>query len=581
MYAQQINPSTWNDFVSSKQNVIVLDTFMIQDFTDLPYNNWQYELIGETALFDPQTAGIMDGSGTPCLKMLPGSNIHMHDFTWNSYKEVHLIAVYAAKDLMKGEDLYLSTERSIDTLVNFRWLAAPDHYSVSFRAAKMTTPTKYHLLKLISDPRSLKLEVGMATAASAGGFYALDSLYVYGEVGRYSLFTGEGDWREAGRWSNDPAFRNRHALIDGKANINDYTTCGRIYLGNGSVHVAENKSLIAKELLFCTAESAFSSAGEVVVRDRITVYRTFPEKGKWYFISFPFDVYLEDMDATFALKDDSPNEGGNFFYLCNYDGEARSRGETTDSHYWQVMSAASVSAGEPLLQKNKGYLISLDEKATTNVVSFSSAKGDIPLHFGRTGEISITTAPRAYQVGKSEHGWYLCGNPLPSPLPLASLVPYFAEESSVYLFENGNYMAYPMDSDYAIPPFSAFFVKAEADRDIPVTAPSTTLYRIISTPEALSMTKAGPTLSSPVSTVSSPLAQTQASFVELNTLFLENLLMPGVVYLVDLGGRTHWQRQIKSGSSVLNLPSSLPKGFYIVCINTSRYQAQHKFILNH
>lgn len=582
LQAQEINPTTWASFVGSAQNRTVSDTFRLQLFTEHVDNNWSYETTGETSIFDPKTVGIMDGSDGLSLKLLPGSTLRMSDISFGTYQNVEIIAIFAFRNVMRAENLYLTSNRKGTSINRIASLTLTDNSSVSFKGIKqMNGSPESHRLRVKSDPWNMLLEVGEDPNTSIGGFYAIDSLYAVGEVKRYSLFTGEGSWHEAEKWTDDPALRRRHAMINGAVTVDSYATCRNLYLGDGSVYVEEEQMLSAERMLFCGSESSFSSAGETAIKDKVSVYWTCPEKNKWYFISLPFDVYAEGIDAAFTLKDDLPNDGGNYFYLYSYDGEARSRGEVTEEGYWRVVPASSLTSGQPILQKNKGYLIALDEKADRQTLCLSSLPGVIPLDFGQKGHITITTAQKGELVAEEEHGWYLCGNPFPSPLPLRSLASSFGSGASVFLYEEGDYVAYPMNSDYALPAFSAFFVKAESDKEILVTAPNTTtIYRMLSTSEALSKAKAEPTFSSPVSTTSSPLTQTQFSYVNANRLFLEHLLMPGVAYMVDLRGRICWQKEVKPGTTVLSLPSSLPKGFYIVCVKTSQYQAQHKFILN-
>ncbi|MDL2208654.1 hypothetical protein LJB97_03435 [Parabacteroides sp. OttesenSCG-928-O15] len=580
--AQEINPSTWLSFVGSAENRLVSDTFRLQTFTDHPGDNWPYQTNGEASLFDPTSEGLTDASDGWSLKMPPGSGLQMDDFPLGTYRNVEIIVSFAARNLIKEENLYISADRQEKPITRKACLDLTGDFSASFREPKpFTGSLDIPSLKIISNPWNILLEIGENQTSSKGGFYAMDSLYAVGQVREYTLFTGAGDWHDAQKWSDDPALRRRHAMINGEVTADTTVVCNSLYIGDGNVYVGKEQSLSVENLLFCDTEAALSSAGEINITGETTVYRTLPEKDKWYFISFPFDVYAEGIDPAFTLKDDSPNEGGNFFYLYSYDGEARSRGEATEGSYWKVIPADALTNEQPILQKNRGYLIALDEKADRQTICFSSLPGVITPDFGKEGTISIRTALKGPSVYSENHGWFFCGNPLPSPLPLQTLAPYFEQGASIFLYENGDYVAYPMDSDYALPAFSAFFVKAERDMDLLITVPYTTsIYRMLSTSEALSKTKADPTFSSPVSATSSPLTQTQLSYVNANMLYLENLLMPGVAYMVDLRGRICWQEEVKPGSTALSLPSSLAMGFYIVCVRTSQYQAQHKFILN-
>ena len=145
----------------------------------------------------------------------------------------------------------------------------------------------------------------------------MDSVYSYGSIRQYSLFSGNGNWNDTIRWSHFPPLRHRSALISGEAKINSTVQCEQALLGNGSLHITEKGHFIVDKLVLystdnpltntdralTTTDNSLTVAGKLTVNKQLEVRYTFPEKGKWYFLSFPFDVYLNDIDKRFQLKD--------------------------------------------------------------------------------------------------------------------------------------------------------------------------------------------------------------------------------------------------------------------------------------
>ena len=93
-----------------------------------------------------------------------------------------------------------------------------------------------------------------------------------------------------------------------------------------------------------------------------------------------------------------------------------------------------------------------------------------------------TMANRRILVIIEPHGWYLCGNPLPCALPLSSLENTSSLDGNIYIYVGGEYKAYSLKSDFAIPPYGAFFVKTSADAELRVShLPSAKSYHLVST----------------------------------------------------------------------------------------------------
>ena len=59
---------------------------------------------------------------------------------------------------------------------------------------------------------------------------------------------------------------------------------------------------------------------------------------------------------------------------------------------------------------------------------------------------------------------------MPSPISLSQIAANPALDGNIYVYDGNTYESYPIGSEYVLPPFSAFFVKASADTEIKLTA---------------------------------------------------------------------------------------------------------------
>lgn len=553
--AQVSNPSTWSDFVRGSGNPSVCDTFRMQTFNRRANDNWSYTLSGG--------AEIPEGKKT--LLVSVGGGISLSAIPTDGYQQVKMSFEYGAGNVVVGEDMVVNY--LYDKTVKAKSVYSPK--AVDYSSDKtISFPQKFFMLE--DSPSSLEIKT-KRSAKSKNGYYTIKDIFAFGQIPRYSLFTGSGNWNDTIRWSHLPPLRDRNALISGKVTVDSSIECQSVALGGGCLSVTENGHLATDTLLLCGTDNSLTVQGEFTINKNILFQYTFAQKGEWYFLSFPFDVYLKGIDSRFQLKDDTFSGSGDYIYVQTYNGGKRASSHKATGN-WEVFRASS--SGNPLVfEKGKGYLVALDDAASDHTLTFSASGGDIPANFGKAATIDITSSASAL---RDHGGWYLCGNPLPGPLSLSHISPNPALDGNIYLYKGNEYEAFSIGDNYLLPPAAAFFVKASADTQLEVSGePSSADAVLLSTGSSLRSTPAEPGYLS--TNISSLQNNEQKSHLTGNTLNLDNLLSGGRVAVLDLTGRIIYYRDIPSGSSVLTLP--LPPGLYIINIDTDSYSSQHKCVL--
>lgn len=556
IHAQVSDPSMWNLFINSKENVVVSDTFRLQTFGEKDTDNWIFSLQGgATVVTDKST-----------LKIPLGSSALFEPISLTGHIDVIIGLRMAGKYLMPTENLIFNCFRKgkMETLTVF----TPEASDVTYN---------YSLKRIIDNPSFVNILASQPASNTKSGYYMTDSAFAFGNIPQYSLFTGAGNWGDTLRWSHLPPLRNRSALIGGDVTIDTNTRCKSAALSTGSLQIAPNTRFITDDLHLYDAKGSLTSQGEIVINKQITFHKTFDEKGKWYFISFPFNVYPHHIDARFQQKDAAPNDGGNFFYVQRYNGEKRAQTNSSAGN-WEVCPIIEVNSRTPLFEKNKGYLIALDEKATDQTLLFSSETGEIPIDFAKNGEIPITVSASGTGINEENKGWYLCGNPMPAPLLLSQIAHNPALDGYIYLYDGTGYKAYPIQSNYALPPFSAFFVKASHETELTVSLPvSPSPHVLLPANAPLVSSKSEPSVREGSSGLTGLGTETPRFFVSDKNLYLEHMPSAGYMQLIDLTGRCLAKVPIAKGTQTI--PIHCNPGLYIIHISAKNYEERIKCLL--
>lgn len=433
--AQVSNPSAWEVFVKSTDNILSVDTFMRQSFLGESFDNWEYTADGGAAV--PQ--------GKKTMLIPPGGSLSFVSFPTERYKDVTMSFRLAADQLEVGEDLHVQYLQNGELKTDL--LHEPQK-----------NDDRFNYKNIQVSGSSLKLRVDVSSKDNLDGYYMVNSFLAFGSLAHYSLFLGSGSWEDDVCWSHFSPSLEQGALISGTVTVGSPVKCRSASLGNeGRVNITESGSLDVDTLYSYGNDFSLTVQGELSVKENITLQHTFPEKGKWYFLSFPFDVYLKEIDNRFQLKDEQFTGSGNYFYVQTYNGDKRSSTQTPTGN-WEVFSLPVFSDNPLVFERGKGYLVALDAAASDNTLTFSVEGENIPEDFGKTVSIPVNVTS-SMDAGDDNSGWYLCGNPLPAPLKLSQIQPDPALDGNIYLYDGKNYAPYAIGSNYELPPWLPFSSK--------------------------------------------------------------------------------------------------------------------------
>lgn len=443
--SEWFSPLQWESLIQDQQkNLIIRDTVLYQGFDSDNPRTINYTVSGKYDFFYPQEEGIQGASDSRAIRLYPGSRLTIDTLIYPALKMAEIHIPFAFQHVNKEEDIYFTTYfYSGDTEFDARpYVVKSNDCSRYFREIYVGRQCFYRGRR--SAPYRLQIKVTKPTSAS-DGYYCIDSLFLVGNIEQYSLLQQSGTWHDHSLWSHDYTSLRRIALIDADVRINQAAEC---------LHLINNQK-----------EIRIQPEGVLHTRQMTTLH-TFAEKGKWYFVSFPHDVSLAGIDARFQLGDASTvttEPVNNILYIQTYDGRRRAEDNRSDGN-WTVLSADAFSPEDILLEKGKGYLMAIDETADIQTLSFSSPANN-SLTFRET--LSVPLVANMLQGGdEANNGWILCGNPYPSAVSLQEILPNPDLDGHVYLYNGQDYEAYPIDSDYAIPAGSAFFVKAVQDTEL-------------------------------------------------------------------------------------------------------------------
>lgn len=217
-----------------------------------------------------------------------------------------------------------------------------------------------------------------------------------------------------------------------------------------SLHFKGTGTLQLNRLTYPTLYSQLLCEPDVTAKE-IEIYAQFTgqywdsnsgnNRQKWYFISFPFDVNLADVITQYD------------WVVRQYDGEARAKANYSNT-WVNVPQNGMLNAGQGYIWAcSGGYfptVIKAADNANKNLI-FANTKREIPLKEYASEHVANSS-------------WNLIGNPYPCYYNIQHMD--YTAPITVWDENNKTYAAYsPVDDNYNLHPFEAFFVQKPANVD--------------------------------------------------------------------------------------------------------------------
>ena len=301
----------------------------------------------------------------------------------------------------------------------------------------------------------------------------------------------EGSLTDTSIWSLGIPQTYENYILNHSTTLNSTQSAGEVQIAPGkSLNLTSGSALSVRKLDLFSDDTYGTSeivrdGGTLSVTDKVSITKTLPEKGKWYFISFPFDVKASGV-KSFDIGDESTTEAGNHLYIKSYDGEKRARsGRSTDN--W-IVTSAPTDQSMIIFEKNKGYLIAIDATSDTQEICFESSSTPT---FSSSETINTPCYIHDNNQESVHTGWILTGNPLlnslqlngkPSLIGVTPFAYYYNQESHTYDVFNMNEGSLPFK------PFDAFFVKTTENGAMSFTTAIDASSKSISEQEKVSIT---------------------------------------------------------------------------------------------
>lgn len=542
--AQVDNPENWGKFIHSEENALVCDTFRYQSFDPQNTKGWEYHTSSEESrIMDISHLKIRNATGRYALKLYPGESVEFEPYELGIYQDVIIYCPFAMRNINKDERFMVSAtvpggKNKVDQVYS---IVPEDGFDSYFNeivwANADSTHKEFSSIRAGYGCSDITIKIG-GTKRGDDSYYLLDHICAYGMIPAYSLFTGSGSWTDDERWSHQPALRHRNALINGEVLVGDSLHCDSIQMYEGEIR--------------------FSEEGKLTTRS-LTIHKTFPEKGVWYFVSFPFDVYRQNISPEFQQGDEYTMTGGNYFYVKTYNGKNRANGKTGN---WETVPIAS--AGEILFKRGAGYLIALDAQATEQMLSFTSPSKTM-LEYKPTVTLSI---PGEHLQGAKEedNGWCLCGNPLPGSLKLSDIEAE-GTDGNIYVYENETYRPYAIGGKEELPKGCAFFVKVSGDAKLYIHSSGNAATQKIRTTAMLRSSGAEPKEEMPTGMEG---ITTESYRLADDHLFIPASERQRTVSVYDFFGRLRFRKDLPLEAHSQRIP--VQSGLYIINVTENGTQ---------
>lgn len=479
-HAQELpqSPSQWSTFVSSNKNLLVEHTLLKQSFENEASDQWEYTTNGTVVSLS--TYGINKIDGDKALKLTRNQTFTLETIPTAPYLDYYdkVKTLVEAAGYKTQSNCILQTKHfKSEGFSLYDWITvkATKPYTFPFCDSNSSTSDIIYIQNNVTrvfdmdtniQPYSISVNDYNETLDCA---FFIDHIRIIGKANQYTLTKQGGLWNNNNDWTHNLPSMHTSALITHDKQLNTHEQCEDLHLGHATLSIETNGNLsVANNLVIhsqtnSSTNPAFYNEGGLSIQNNLEFHITFDQKAKWVFVSFPHDVYIDDIDNNWSLGDAATTTGGNKFYVRKYNSDKRA---SDGSSGWQVISTSEVNSTTPLFERNKGYLVAIDQTATEETLPVYIHNEKLTPAFASNATVAISAALHNSNANSEHSGWSLMGNPFPAAITVDYLLSTLGSGYELFSFDGNKYTKLESGNGHIIKPFGAFFIKATQAKTI-------------------------------------------------------------------------------------------------------------------
>lgn len=312
-----------------------------------------------------------------------------------------------------------------------------------------------------------------------------DSVFAYGDIPSYSLFSGIGNWNDTTLWSHLPPLRHRNALIKGNVSITTDTYCKDIAIHSGSLEINPGSLFILQNLDLYENKASLHSGGTILLSGRITFHKTFEEPGNGILSHF-LSTFIRLASTSTSNKRMLRLTTEATIFMSNPTTETSGHRPTNLPRIGK--SCPSVPIMSPCSKKQRLPDRIRRENDKPNFIFFISTRRH-PRKFCQYRSYCNSFKFRQFFRQSRKPRLVFVRQSTPRTTSINPNRKNRALDGNIYVYDGNGYKTYSLNSNYALPPFAAFFVKASSPTELKISSNSTPTKAINIIPTNFPMSK--------------------------------------------------------------------------------------------
>lgn len=398
----------------------------------------------------------------------------------------------------------------------------------------------YRYLTIGSNPSSFAITTNKKVNTQ-NGYYMTDSVFAYGDIPSYSLFSGIGNWNDTTLWSHLPPLRHRNALIKGNVSITTDTYCKDIAIHSGSLEINPGSLFILQNLDLYENKASLHSGGTILLSGRITFHKTFEEPGNGILSHF-LSTFIRLASTSTSNKRMLRLTTEATIFMSNPTTETSGHRPTNLPGIGK--SCPSVPIMSPCSKKQRLPDRIRRENDKPNFIFFISTRRH-PRKFCQYRSYCNSFKFRQFFRQSRKPRLVFVRQSIPRTTSINPNRKNRALDGNIYVYDGNGYKTYSLNSNYALPPFAAFFVKASSPTELKISSNSTPTKAINIIPTNFPMSKSitEPHPDKQSTEIELPNTENFRFFIKDGQLHLQNIPEAGYIKVFNMMGHCMFQKE--------------------------------------